>query len=442
MENFNQRDLSSHKQLLSSELVTFWNQLSRALKTMRQKHIVHRDLKPENIFMHDGQIKIGGFGLAIDLSKGDAVLESTGTPSYLAPEILRGRNLDYGVDLWASGVILYQLLVGSHPYLPPSEEQSQNIRSINRYIYQFDRTVNRMALIQPKYFVPVVDGLLQTRIDQRRIIVPIAFHSRHSFCGVDFELTQRLGSGSFGKVYQDENVATKEVVAIKCRYNQSPCCISTHSFLVVEISTARQVATFQNEVNIMKQFIGDQRFVQMHCASTDGSYSVIVMEYCNQGDLSTAGKLPAQALNTVWHQLSRGLAAMRAKRIIHRDLKPANIFLHDGSAKIGDFGLAMYLKEGQMATQIAGTVLFLAQEVLWYQPYDFQVDLWSTGVVLYVALHGINPFTRQGNPPSVQELLDSMDAFLADNHRYDPLLQDIFDGLLQRDPKDRRIHRI
>ena len=193
----------------------------------------------------------------------------------------------------------------------------------------------------------------------------------------------------------------------------------------------------------MKQFVGDDRFVQLYCSVKQDDVSVIVMEYCNQGDLSSAaGTLEPQEVRTLWSQLSGGIESMRAKRIVHRDLKPENIFVHDGLAKIGDFGLAKRLKEGEMAWSRSGTALYMAPEVLLDQPYDFQVDLWSTGVVLYVALHGINPFTRQGNPPSVQELLDSMDAFLADNHRYDPLLQDIFDGLLQRDPKDRRIHRI
>ena len=78
---------------------------------------MHRDLKPGNIFNDDGQVKIGDYGLSkfISASRRSGQTESVGTVHYMAPEIANGR---YGkeIDLYALGVILYELLSGQVPF--------------------------------------------------------------------------------------------------------------------------------------------------------------------------------------------------------------------------------------------------------------------------------------------------------------------------------------
>ncbi len=83
--------------------------------------IVHRDLKPGNIFIEDGHVKIGDYGLAkyISASQRSGQTESVGTVYYMAPEIARGR---YGkeIDLYAVGVMLYEMLTGRLPFVGES----------------------------------------------------------------------------------------------------------------------------------------------------------------------------------------------------------------------------------------------------------------------------------------------------------------------------------
>jgi WD40 repeat protein/serine/threonine protein kinase len=101
----------------------------RALACAHAEGIVHRDLKPENILLADaGHVKVVDFGIAkqVDLeplSRGPGPTPAAqsgprGTSLYMAPEQWRGEAYDPRVDLWAAGVILYELCAGVHPLSP------------------------------------------------------------------------------------------------------------------------------------------------------------------------------------------------------------------------------------------------------------------------------------------------------------------------------------
>jgi serine/threonine protein kinase len=96
--------------------------MCNGMTVAHQVGIVHRDLKPANVLINDeGLLKIVDFGVAAAQREGDTQLTKTGyvigSPKYMAPEQILGKKVDERADIYATGVILYEMLTGVPPYL-------------------------------------------------------------------------------------------------------------------------------------------------------------------------------------------------------------------------------------------------------------------------------------------------------------------------------------
>jgi serine/threonine-protein kinase len=95
--------------------------ICKGMGVAHQASIVHRDLKPQNILINaDGLVKIVDFGLAAAISQADSRLTASGTlmgtPAYMAPEQIRGGEIDARTDIYSLGVVMYEMFTGRPPY--------------------------------------------------------------------------------------------------------------------------------------------------------------------------------------------------------------------------------------------------------------------------------------------------------------------------------------
>jgi eukaryotic-like serine/threonine-protein kinase len=89
----------------------------------REQGIVHRDIKPANIMVtKDGDVKIADFGAAFLRKSKTSQTTALGSPFYMAPEQIEGRDLNFHSDMYSLGVVLYELLTGKRPFQASSIE--------------------------------------------------------------------------------------------------------------------------------------------------------------------------------------------------------------------------------------------------------------------------------------------------------------------------------
>src|SRR5262245_26356023 len=131
------RDRVSRGPLSEREALELAGQIARGLAAAHGRGIVHRDLKPENVFLtRDGHAKILDYGLA-KVSDAAASSQTTvatayatepgvivGTVQYMAPEQVKGLPVDHRADLFAFGVVLYEMVSGKSPFSRPSSAES------------------------------------------------------------------------------------------------------------------------------------------------------------------------------------------------------------------------------------------------------------------------------------------------------------------------------
>jgi len=134
--------------LQSGDALKIVEQTAHGLATAHDRGVIHRDVKPANLILSQrGQVKIADFGIALANSDMNAKLTSAGevvgTPGYLSPEILLGNPVDQRSDLYALGVVLFEMLTGRTPFSDASvyklmlsvvESEVPDVREINSEI--------------------------------------------------------------------------------------------------------------------------------------------------------------------------------------------------------------------------------------------------------------------------------------------------------------------
>ncbi len=182
-------------------------QVAGALEYAHAHDVVHHDIKPENIMLGEGwhQVKVSDFGIAERRLAADAVdqprTEIGGTPSYMAPEHLRGEPTDSRSDLFSLGVMLYWLVCGKLPW-PPTDDMRQLLRQRQRM---------RRPHIQPRD--PSAPSILTDLIRTLLAARPENRHQRGAEVVEDLRLARR----EYERLH--EKPLTTRIISLRLRWS-------------------------------------------------------------------------------------------------------------------------------------------------------------------------------------------------------------------------------
>ncbi|XP_045195540.2 uncharacterized protein LOC123551011 [Mercenaria mercenaria] len=196
-----------------------------------------------------------------------------------------------------------------------------------------------------------------------------------------------IGEGTFSKVREARHVTNSEKRAVKVLPKKT----------ILKRPDVRR--RFMREVKSLRK-ITHRNIVHIHeVMETAGNY-YIVMDLL-KGDnfkeyLNKRKRLVEDEAKHFMYQVVDAVHYMHSRGIVHRDMKPENIILNGDLIKIVDFGLCACIKEGDIMTTQCGSPAYAAPEIFSKEPYTKLVDVWSIGVILFLAVTGCMPFNIAG----------------------------------------------
>ena len=241
-----------------------------------------------------------------------------------------------------------------------------------------------------------------------------------------YELHEKLGEGSFGRVYRGLDRRLGRAVAVKVI---KPWWAEDSAW----------VERFEREARLLAR-IHDPGVVQIFDIghAEEGPYYVAeLVDGESLAERLRAGPLAPGQASAIAEQLCRSLASAHRQGVVHCDVKPANVLLAaGGEVKVGDFGVARLAEStSQPSATVAGTPRYMSPEQARGKPTTAATDVYSAGVVLYEMLSGRPPFA-DGSPVE-----------LGLRHLQDPppelppavpvALREVVARALAKDPRDR-----
>ncbi len=211
-----------------------------------------------------------------------------------------------------------------------------------------------------------------------------------------YRILRLVGSGGFGDVYQADDLTLKQPVALKVLH----ACHAEH---------ASNVESFLDEVRAAR-LVTHPNVCRVYDLGWHNKRPFLSMQYIEGPTLAELlkknGSLNDDKVLAIAAQVCAGLQALHDRHLIHKDIKPANVLLDANHvAYLADLGLAAQVEESVIGS-FAGTLPYMAPEVLNLSNPTKQSDLYSLGVLLYKAATGDYPFNVPESGDRRQQLAE------------------------------------
>jgi len=222
-----------------------------------------------------------------------------------------------------------------------------------------------------------------------------------------YRLHEQLGEGGMGAVYRATHLLTGRQVALKLvstahrqdkstERHQDESTALSHS-TQIRLSLAREFQTLAslhhpNIIRVLSYGFDDDH----------GPYFTMELLHAPKTLLLAAAAQSLQGKVFLIAQLLRALVYVHQRGILHRDIKPGNVLVVEGVVKLLDFGIALHRTR---AVDLAGTLDYMAPELLLEQQPSVRSDLYSVGVLFYQVLTGQFPHSRDSLTSMLQDLL-------------------------------------
>jgi serine/threonine protein kinase/WD40 repeat protein len=402
-------------------------EVCEAVQSAHERRVVHRDLKPSNILVRpDGRPVVLDFGIArlAGTVSGEEAGDFSGTPLYAAPEQHLGHDTDFrsgeSVDVYSTGVILFQILSGRKLFVFPTGASLTEIRKI-----VVEAPAPRLSSVLAEC-PPLLDELVARALRKDpadrfysmaalgRAIGRAALHYGEPtpplwvpspgaiVPGTGWKLIQKIGQGGTGEIWLGAHEQLRERRVFKF------------------CDTEEKARTLKRELTLFRLLKGrvgqNPHFVQLHEVSLDEPPWYLMMDYTEAKDLQAwaaeqPGGLAGVSIEVrieIIVQVAEALQAAHEAGILHRDIKPTNLLVRGSAGQgalhvmIADFGIGQIvadelLREGTrlgftrtvadlQRSHISGTLMYMAPEVFERNAATARSDIYSLGVVLWQLL--------------------------------------------------------
>jgi hypothetical protein len=250
----------------------------------------------------------------------------------------------------------------------------------------------------------------------------------------NYEIIKKIGAGPLGSVYKAKNIYLKNIVAIK---------------MIKKLENNKENdLTIKNQINILKK-LNHPNIVKIYAFYCNDKYYQIITEFCKKGELDQYIKksFSEKQLAIIFYQILSGLVYLHDKKVIHRNIKLKNIMILEKEEdiyskeeylwiKIIDFHTGEIFHNNKKKSSLDNSY-YTPPEALAHN-YSEKSDIWSVGIILYLALTGKIPFDGKTNEEIYYKIKNTSyndldPRFMAHSSE----VRDLLDKLLQKDVNKR-----